>query len=258
MILRLQSKTKVPVRNLVFGGEKFIECVNIISDDRCTFLKDLEVICAVKPDLIEWRIDYFEQLENTTYVIESLENAVQITGDIPILLTFRSLEEGGIKYYPDAIREAIIKAAVDTGLVDIVDIELTSEIGFRNRISEYARNHEVKLILSYHDCDKTPSEEEIMAKLKEAQDLGADIAKVSVKPNSFHDVLTLLNASYRSRLEQVSIPQITVSKDDLGIITRIMGSYLGSDLAFFKVLGASTPGQLDVPDYRSLMKLLQL
>ena len=65
---------------------------------------DLEKICALSPDLIEWRIDYYCHLDDNDFLTKTVCEMHEITGDIPILLTFRALSEGGYKEYPDTLR----------------------------------------------------------------------------------------------------------------------------------------------------------
>ena len=181
----------------------------------------------------------------------------EITGDIPILLTFRALSEGGYKEYPDTLRRAVIETLCRTGLIQAVDVELSSEASFVDGIRNLVKSLGIKLILSWHNINETPSVDDLVKYLVEEEVAGADIAKISVQPNSFSDVIKLLKASVIAR-EKLSIPQITVSKDDIGVITRIFGQFLGSDLTFFSVAGSSTIGQVSLQDYRELCDLLQL
>lgn len=258
MLQRLESRKKVRVKNAVFGGPRMLQCIPLISADQQTFLADLQTVSAYQPDIVEWRIDYFDQLENPDHAAQTLNAATSLLKPLPIILTFRRQSEGGYCFYPDQIRAAVLKSAIDTGLIDVIDIELSAEDGFRNAMLDYAHKKGVKVILSWHNVRETPSREDMLFYLKEEERLGADIAKLSVKPNSFHDVLSLMKASLYSRQEQIGIPQITVSKDDLGLMTRVFGYGLGSDLAFLSVTGVSTFGQLSLPDFRELLSLLQL
>ena len=48
------------------------------------------------------------------------------------------------------------------------------------------------MIASNHDFRKTPSKEELIARMRKMQELGADIPKIAVMPQSTEDLLTLL------------------------------------------------------------------
>jgi len=251
------SKHQVMVGKTAFGGDKLVACVPVVSTSREVLLEDLRQICPLKPDLIEWRIDYFTPLDDRGFLTDTLRMAAEITRDIPILLTFRALSEGGFRDYPDRIREDVICTLCDTGLIQAVDIELAGEAAFVDRVRTYVKSKGIKLILSWHNIHETPELDFMVNCLLEEERSGADIAKLSVQPRSFHDVVTLLKAAHLAR-QQLSIPQITVSKDDIGVITRIFGYYLGSDLTFFSVAGSSTIGQVSLEDYRELQRLFQL
>ena len=51
------------------------------------------------------------------------------------------------------------------------------------------------MVVSNHDFEKTPSKEEIVARLQKMQELGADLPKIAVMPQCKKDVLTLLAAT---------------------------------------------------------------
>lgn len=254
---RSHSKTTVNVGKTVFGGDKLVECVPIVSMNKKDLLTDLKTICAVSPDLIEWRIDYYCDLDNDEFLLETMKDMTAITGDIPILLTFRALSEGGYKDYPNSLRFHVIRLLCGTGKIQAIDTELNAESSFVKEVKEFAKAGGIKLILSWHNIYETPSLEDLVDYLVQEEKEGADIAKISVQPNSFTDVITMLKASKLAR-EFLNIPQIAVSKDDIGVITRIFGQYLGSDLTFFSVAGSSTIGQVSLEDYRELVQILDL
>lgn len=257
MLPRSYARNTVHVGKTVFGAEKLVECVPVVATSRESLMNDLKKICALNPDLIEWRIDYYCDLENDAFLTDTLDEMLTITKDIPVLLTFRALSEGGYTEYPDALRLKVITTLVKTGHIDAVDTELSAEPSFVAAVRSLCKENGVKLILSWHNINETPSVDELVGYLVEEEAAGADIAKVSVQPNSFTDVIKLLTAAKIAR-GKLNIPQITVSKDDIGVITRIFGQYLGSDLTFFSVAGSSTIGQVSLEDYRELCKLLEL
>ena len=137
-----------------------------------------------------------------------------------------------------------------------MDIELINDEPFITDIRLAAVRHGVKLMLSYHDFNKTPDEDFIFGTLKRAQALGADIAKVAVMPESYQDVLTLLKATLKARAEAVNIPMATMSMAREGVVTRMAGGLFGSDITFALGLASSAPGQIPIGDLRQAMALL--
>src|SRR5690606_16373602 len=87
------------------------------------------------------------------------------------------------------------KAVIETGMIDLIDVEVFTGDEFVKDIIERAHVAGVKVIASNHDFHKTPPKEEIIYRLRKMQNLGADILKIAVMPNSKLDVLELLEAT---------------------------------------------------------------
>lgn len=254
--MKLSKEYQVEVKGKSFGGEKLLECIPIISKNREQLIQDVSQVVAHKPDIIEWRIDWFDRLDDTDYVVAALKEIVSILNGIPILLTFRHISEGGAKEEPQQVRLNVIRAACETGLIDVVDVEQANPPEFVEQVKSIVRANNVKLVISTHNFSETPSEEEILDRIKKSREMGADIAKVCYLPKNFSDVLNVARATYRARAGECLIPLITVSMGDLGGITRVMGREIGSDLSFLSAAGASGPGQMNIEDYRVMKKII--
>lgn len=254
--MKLSKEYQVEVKGRVFGGEKLLECIPIIAQNREQLIQDVSQVAAHKPDIIEWRVDWFNRLNETDYVVASLREIVPILNGIPILLTFRHISEGGAKEEPQQVRIDVIRATCETGLIDVVDIEQSNPREFVEEVKAIVRANGVKLVISTHNFSDTPSEEEILNRIKAGKEMGADIAKVCYLPKNFSDVLNVAKATYHARAGACLIPLITVSMGDLGGITRIMGREIGSDLSFLSAAGASGPGQMNIEDYRVMKKII--
>ena len=254
--MRLESKVKLNVRGKVFGGEKNLACIPMIPATREALIEETKMVVELKPDVIEWRVDYFEKAADAEYVKESLEAIAPYVEEIPVIFTFRHACEGGAKEYPQDVRLATIKAALSTGHADIVDIEACNDKEFIEAVKAAVKEAGSRLILSFHNFKETPSEEFIYEKLKVERDLGADIPKLAVMPQNFNDVLTLMRATYRARTEAVDLPLITMSMGEIGKISRVIGDLYGSDMSFVVGKAASAPGQIPVAVVNELWKLL--
>jgi len=133
---------------------------------------------------------------------------------------------------------------------------MCNEGAFIENIKATAGRHGARLIFSYHNFDRTPDEASILSKLVQAQETGADIAKVAVMPENYKDVLTLMNATLKARTEHLKIPIISMSMGPEGRVTRLAGSLFGSDLTFAIGKEASAPGQIPIGALRQAMKVL--
>lgn len=253
--MRLESKKKVRVGNVIIGGAKPLICIPLVASQRADLLGQAAELSALKPDLIEWRIDGLAGLDDTDDWLKQLAELRAVCGTVPLIFTCRSHLEGGLKELEPMRRQAVIEKAMASGHVDIVDIEMCNSDQFIARIKQAAEHSGTRLILSHHNFKATPEEEFLVNQLVKAEALGGDIAKIAVMPNSYSDVLTLLQASLRARSGLVAIPQVTISMGDAGVISRVAGGLFGSDITFAIGRESSAPGQVSIQALRRSMEL---
>ena len=87
-------------------------------------------------------------------------------------------------------------------------------------------------------------------------ELGADIAKVADMPQSRVDVLTLMVATEEFTATQAKRPVITMSMGELGFVSRVCGQLFGSAATFGSAGRPSAPGQMEVRELASVLKVL--
>ena len=254
--VRTQQGNPVAVRNKVIGGPVPLICIPVMAAARADLLDQATAMRAQQPDLLEWRVDAYAGINDLADCLATLAALRAAIGDIPLIFTCRSDAEGGLQSISTASRLALITAAIRSGAVDIVDIELMNDAGFIDAVRSTAGDHGVKLIFSYHDFEKTPAEAVIVDTLARAQSMGADIAKVAVMPTGYADVLALLQATLTARTKTVSIPLITISMAHEGVISRLAGGLFGSAVTFAAGPTVSAPGQIPIGDLRQAMSLL--
>lgn len=254
--MRQQSKLQVSVRGAVIGGAMPLICLPLVGDTAKKVFKEAEELVGLRPDLLEWRIDAYENVESKEVCLSVLKEVRAIIGEIPLIFTCRVDLEGGFKKITRENRLELFVAAMASGDIDIVDVELCNDKEFVNSVKECAKANNVKLILSYHNFKETPSEHFIYAKLVEAQTAGADISKLAVMPSNYGDVLTLLSATNKARSETVQGPIVTMSMGPEGAVSRLAGGLFGSDITFAIGMQASAPGQIPIEGLRTSMALL--
>jgi len=254
--VRLQSEKKVTVNNKVFGGPLPLICLPLVAKDRSALLQQAAELIRLDPDLLEWRIDGFDQVEDIGACLDALQALKATMGSIPLIFTCRIHGEGGFKEISQDKRLQLITAAIESGGVEIVDVEMSNEPAFIEKVKNIAQTCNTKLILSYHNFDKTPDETAIYDKLVMAQDMGADIAKLAVMPKDYADVLTLLGATLKARTGAVKVPIVTMSMGPEGGVTRVAGGLFGSDLTFAIGKESSAPGQIPIGELRQAMAVL--
>ena len=254
--MRLQPKKTVVVRNKVLGGEVPWICLPLVAEDHTTLLQQAQDVLEYKPDALEWRVDKFASVRDSAAVLASLDALRQIIGDIPLIFTCRIIDEGGFQEINADDRRSLNEAVIGSALADFIDTEISNGETIIGALKEACTVSGTKLILSYHNFDETPEEDFIVAKLRQAADMGADVAKAAFMPKDYGDVLTLLNATYTARTAFLQIPIITMSMGGEGGISRIAGGLFGSDLTFAIGQASSAPGQIHIGDIRKAWEVL--
>lgn len=256
MWILLTSKI-VNLRNLKLGNGRPKIAVPITGKTQSEIIKQAGDIVKAKPDLVEWRIDFYEDVTKKTELTETGQKLRSVLSDMALLTTFRTKGEGGELELDDADYFSICSWVIDGGYTDALDLERFHEVPRIKELVQKAHQQNVVIIMSNHDFNKTPDEEEIVSRLSSMTELGADVAKMAVMPNSSTDVLTLLTATNQAKaaLEQ---PIITMSMGNLGKVSRISGEVFGSCLTFGTVGAASAPGQISIKNLRQDMDDLKL
>lgn len=236
------------------GAPKVI--VPIMGTTKEALLEEINEVKLLQPDMIEWRADVFEFVDDLEAVKEMISKIGKKLTNIPFLFTFRSHKEGGNKEVTDEFYYQLLFAAIDSNEIDLVDIELYFGDKEVELLVKQAKDNHVFVILSNHDFTKTPTKDEIVFRLRKMQNLGADIPKIAVMPNNSDDVITLLDATNTMKTNYADRPIITMSMAGTGLISRLAGEVFGSAATFAVGRKASAPGQIAVSDLRSVLNIL--
>ncbi len=250
--------TTVKVRNIVLGeGLPKIAVPNVgVTEEE--ILASAKEIAAAKPDIMEWRIDYYEAgIKDNEKLIATAKALRDAVGELPILVTFRTKNEGGVLELGEDEYLDLVTTVVTNRLGDAVDIELFHDEERVKDLVKQAHNYNVVVIMSNHDFEKVPAKDVIEFRLKKMAELGADVPKLACMPHSADDVLTLLSATNNAH-KALSTPIITMAMADLGKVSRIAGQVFGSCLSFGAVGKTSAPGQLSIEDLRNAENYLEL
>lgn len=234
----------VKVRDLEIGSGKPKIIVPIVAKTKEEIVAQADSFAGLPFDVVEWRVDWFEGSDDFEQVKDVLEALRASLGNTPILMTFRTAKEGGEKAIDMKDYANLNINAAKTGLVDLIDVEAFSGDDVVKEIIEGAHTADVKVVASNHDFFKTPDKDEIVRRLVKMQELGADIPKIAVMPQSRKDVLTLLAATEEMASEKADRPIITMSMAGDGVISRLAGEVFGSSMTFGAAKEASAPGQI--------------
>lgn len=246
----------VKVRNVHIGRGIPKICAPIVGMTKEEILEAAEKIREARPDIVEWRVDWYEDVFDFAKVEKTAEELRNILGEMPLLFTFRTANEGGEKSIDIDKYVELNKMAAKSGYVDLVDAELFTGDAAVKEIIDTAHVCNVKVVVSNHDFHRTPKKEELLKRLCKMQEIGADIPKIAVMPLNKQDVMTLLNATEEMNRVYARGPIITMSMAGMGVISRISGEIFGSAVTFGSVGKASAPGQVGIEELKNVLELL--
>ena len=238
-------------------GTKPLICTPLVGKTKDALLVELFNILIKKPDIIEWRADFFEGIANTNQVITIAKEIKEIMGNIPIIFTIRSIREGG-QPIPLSDSEAIalnVAICTDTN-VEYVDCELSNRPEHFEELRTVAQSNGTKIIASFHNFNSTPSKDVLMQKIIQSENYGADVAKVAVMPQTLEDVLTLFSVTLEAK-NTLKIPVISMSMGRLGAVTRLVGGVFGSTVSFAIGQNSSAPGQVPIEDLETVFQIME-
>ena len=246
----------IKVRDIEIGAGAPKIIVPIIGVTKEDILNEAKTFDSIPVDVVEWRVDWFEHVFEFDKVEDVLKELRTVLGNIPLLLTFRTKKEGGEKAIDTKDYKDLNLRAAKTGYVDFIDVEIFTVDDVVKEIIDGAHAVGVRVIASNHDFFKTPAKSDIIYRLRKMQDMGADIPKIAVMPQSKRDVLTLLCATEEMVTDYADRPIITMSMAGTGVISRLCGEVFGSSMTFGAAKKASAPGQMGVNDLNTVLDLL--
>ena len=171
----------IKVRNLEIGTGMPKICVPIVGKTVPEILENAKSAVQAKADVVEWRVDWYEDVISFECVEHVLCKLREIAGEIPLLFTFRTLQEGGEQAIDVAAYRELNEKAARTKMADLIDAELSAGEETVKSLIKTAHTFGVKVVVSNHDFEKTPSKEEIVARLRKMQELGADLSDAAVQ-----------------------------------------------------------------------------
>lgn len=246
----------IKVREIEIGAGAPKIIVPIVGVTKEDILNEAKTFDSIPVDVVEWRVDWFEHVFEFDKVEDVLKELRTVLGNIPLLLTFRTKKEGGEKAIDTKDYKELNLRAAKTGYVDFIDVEIFTGDDVVREIIDGAHAAGVRVIASNHDFFKTPAKSDIIYRLRKMQDMGADIPKIAVMPQSRRDVLTLLSATEEMVTDYADRPIITMSMAGTGVISRLCGEVFGSSMTFGAAKKASAPGQMGVNDLNTVLDLL--
>ena len=262
----------IQIRSLKIGVGMPKICVPIVEGSQAQIWEKAQEVTKECVDLVEWRADYFEEIDDLEKSVQTAEQLRRIIGKLPLLFTFRTAKEGGERPVSWETYERLLLRMAEGGFADLIDVKTfrgydrgtypLKQWNVADKCNQPVQQligklqEKVTVIGSYHDFSGTPSQEEMVSRLLFMSDMGADIPKLAVMPQEREDVIRLMAAtSFVDRLLPDK-PVITMSMGALGAVSRLAGESFGSAVTFGCMGAPSAPGQLEVKELRRSLELL--
>jgi 3-dehydroquinate dehydratase type I len=216
-------------------------CISIIAKNTEDALKKMG---RAEPlaDILEIRLDLMDSFELGPIIRSSVK---------PILVTYRSDEEGGMgKAAPD-IAAGYLISAVQEG-ADMIDVEMTMSRDRRKRIFD-ARGG-TKIIVSTHIKEGTPSRDELKRIFDDSVAAGGDIIKIVTMARRWDDNLRVLELIPEARDMGVEI--IAFCTGPLGRMSRLFSLLMGAHMIFTSIEKGqeSADGQIPIMEMKELLR----
>lgn len=243
------------IKGKIIGKGKPLVCVPVMESSKEEILRETRRLEEAHTEMIEWRVDAFENVESPNAIREILNEMKHIIKESILVYTFRSKNQGGCKALSAADIYDIHQVAAESDVVDFIDVEYFEA---KNPQKEIAMLQEmgVYVIASHHDFEQTPDPEVIRMLLEQIRESGADVVKLAVMPQNMWDVLHLLEETNRFHENHTDHPLITMSMGAKGGISRVAGEFFGSCVTFGAGGQASAPGQLPVKQLEEILHIL--
>ena len=195
-----------------------------------------------KSDYVEVRLDFLKakQIPETLEIIKK---------DLKkIVCTLRPKNEGGKFTGTEKERIAILKLIAENNPF-LLDVEFNT-LNKNKELTKYLKSTKTKLLVSWHDFQKTPKTIELKNKIKKMSKFSNNVKIVSTA-KSVDDATRMLELYDKKGKNNL----ISFAMGDAGKISRILCLYLGSPYTYVSLGKAVAPGQFSVDEVNKIINL---
>ncbi|XVF30844.1 hypothetical protein REPUB_Repub16aG0092800 [Reevesia pubescens] len=169
-------------------------CVPIMAESVDQMMFQMHKAKEFGGDLVEVRVDFLKNFIPRQDLDILIKQA-----PLPTLVTYRPRWEGGQYDGDDSKRQEALRLAMELG-ADYIDIELKVAHHFFNSLPG-ERPENVKIIVSSHNYERTPSVEELGDLVARIQATGADIVKIATTALDIEDNARMFQVLVHSQVK---------------------------------------------------------
>jgi 3-dehydroquinate dehydratase-1 len=196
-----------------------------------TTAEELRLAARMKrpPDFFELRLDHLCKIDMQVARLAA-----------PLIITARHPREGGVNKLSIKQRRELLERFLDRAAC--IDIELRSTRALKP-IVDLARRKKIRLIISFHDFDSTPSVRHLSAMASKAKSLGADVFKVATRTDTTDQLARL--REFAANLDvDLALSVMGIGKRALASRTQLPSTFVYGALQTSRFTGQPTLAQL--------------
>ncbi len=215
-------------------------CVSIAAYNLEQLKRQINQAFEYGADYVEIRFDFLN--------LSDMDQAMSIANTInkKAVYTLRAPDEGG--QFKGSISERIAwLKKLSSSKPMLLDVELYT-IKYNTYLADYLKEHNISLLISWHDFEKTPPDAELTKVLYEMRTYSQNIKMVTTAQTTV-DSLRLLDL-YENAL---GLNLIAFAMGDAGVISRVLCVIIGNaPFTYASLEKAISPGQLTIKQMRKL------
>ena len=215
-------------------------CVSIAAYNLEQLKRQINQAFDYGADYVEIRFDFLN--------LSDMEQAMSIANTInkKAVYTLRAPDEGG--QFKGSISERIAwLKKLSASKPMLLDVELYT-IKYNTSLADYLKEHNISLLISWHDFEKTPPDAELTKVLYEMRTYSQNIKMVTTAQRTVDSLRLLDLYENASRLNLIAF-----AMGDAGVISRVLCVIIGNaPFTYASLEKAISPGQLTTKQMRKL------
>lgn len=239
----------ITIRNHVLSDEKSTIIIPIVGKSKEELIQQACYIRAIEAPMAEWRLDTFENYDDTEAVLDVMQELRDILEDHILLVTIRTEAEGGAFCGSDALYEKLYAELLKQGCCDMIDVESMKADALVEALCKAAHAAHRHVVLSYHDFKQIPDNDTLRAVYQRMENQQGDILKTALMPQSEADVRRYMYEAYLAQ-QQSRYLCATMAMGREGTISRLFNAYTKSVFSFASLKQSSAPGQVAYPQMK--------
>ena len=215
-------------------------CVSIAAYNLEQLKRQINQAFDYGADYVEIRFDFLN--------LSDMDQAMSIANTInkKAVYTLRAPDEGG--QFKGSISERIAwLKKLSASKPMLLDVELYT-IKYNTYLADYLKEHNISLLISWHDFEKTPPDAELTKVLYEMRTYSQNIKMVTTAQTTVDSLRLLDLYENASRLNLIAF-----AMGDAGVISRVLCVIIGNaPFTYASLEKAISPGQLTIKQMRKL------